>query len=181
MDPLLRTGRAVIWLEWFGSYSRYDGLEQTAGDSDERTIAWRQRIGRWRQEMDAIVEYVEGSTELDNDIAFMGLSFGSSAGAWILTDNDDIDAALFLSGGMAIATPVQLTAARRIDTPMLMLNAQFDHLVSPHQSARFYEQIGTPEAHKRLVVYETGHWPLPRHQMAREKVDWLDRYLGPVE
>ena len=180
MDPLLRTGRAVIWLEWFGSYSRYDGLEQ-ASNSDERTIAWRQRIGRWRQEMDAIVEYVEGSTELDNDIAFMGLSFGSSAGAWILTDNDDIDAALFLSGGMAIATPVQLTAARRIDTPMLMLNAQFDHLVSPHQSARFYEQIGTPEAHKRLVVYETGHWPLPRHQMAREMVDWLDRYLGPVE
>jgi eukaryotic-like serine/threonine-protein kinase len=181
MDPLLRTGRAVIWLEWFGSYSRYDGLEQTARNSEERTIAWQQRIGRWRQEFDAIVEYVETSTDLDNDIAFMGLSFGASAGAWILTGNEDIDVALMLSGGMGISTPIQLTAARSIDTPMLMLNARFDHLVSPQQSARFFEQIGTADDDKRLVVYETGHWPLPRHQMAREMVDWLDRYLGPVE
>ena len=43
------------------------------------------------------------------------------------------------------------------------------------------ELIGTPEADKRHVVYEAGHLPLPRGDMIKETLAWLDRYQEKVE
>ncbi len=42
-----------------------------------------------------------------------------------------------------------------------------------------YNMPGTPPQQKRHVVYETGHF-VPRVQLIKEVLDWLDRYLGPV-
>ena len=42
-----------------------------------------------------------------------------------------------------------------------------------------FELLGTPEEHKRLIVYETDHW-IDRREVAKETLSWLDRYLGPV-
>ena len=39
---------------------------------------------------------------------------------------------------------------------------------------------GTPAEHKRRVVYDTGH-DIPRTEMIKETLNWLDRYLGPVK
>ena len=36
--------------------------------------------------------------------------------------------------------------------------------------------VGTAEEDKRLVFYDSGHWPLPRNQMIKETLSWLDRY-----
>jgi hypothetical protein len=44
----------------------------------------------------------------------------------------------------------------------------------------FFLRLGTPEKNKRHVIYESGH-DLPRKEMIRETLDWLDRYLGPVK
>jgi hypothetical protein len=37
-----------------------------------------------------------------------------------------------------------------------------------------------PKGNKRRVVYDTGH-DIPRNEMIKETLDWLDRYLGPVK
>ena len=42
-----------------------------------------------------------------------------------------------------------------------------------------YRLLGTPKDQKRHVVYETGH-DIPRAGTIKETLDWLDRYLGPV-
>jgi len=39
---------------------------------------------------------------------------------------------------------------------------------------------GTPSHHKKLLLYETDHIP-PRDEFIKETLDWLDRYLGPVQ
>jgi hypothetical protein len=39
--------------------------------------------------------------------------------------------------------------------------------------------LGTPPEHKRRVVYDTGH-DIPRVEVIKETLNWLDRYLGPV-
>jgi len=39
---------------------------------------------------------------------------------------------------------------------------------------------GAPDVHKRLVILEGGHIP-SNNNIIREVLDWLDRYLGPVE
>jgi cephalosporin-C deacetylase-like acetyl esterase len=42
-----------------------------------------------------------------------------------------------------------------------------------------FELLGTPDEHKRLILYETDHIP-PRVEYIKETLAWLDKYLGPV-
>jgi hypothetical protein len=42
-----------------------------------------------------------------------------------------------------------------------------------------FRLLGTPKEHKRRVLYETGH-NIPRTELIKETLDWLDHYLGPV-
>ena len=66
--------------------------------------------------------------------------------------------------------------------PVLMLNGRYDYLF-PLDSSQIpmFKLLGAPDADKRHVIYEAGHFPLPRGAMIRETLDWLDRYMGPVE
>jgi hypothetical protein len=41
--------------------------------------------------------------------------------------------------------------------------------------------LSTPAEHKRHVVYDAGHLSWPRGEFVRENLDWLDKYLGPVD
>jgi hypothetical protein len=38
--------------------------------------------------------------------------------------------------------------------------------------------LGTPDADTRHVIFEAGHLPLPRAEVVRETLAWLDRYQG---
>jgi hypothetical protein len=42
-----------------------------------------------------------------------------------------------------------------------------------------FELIGTPEEDKKWVVFPGSH-SVPKEDLVRETLDWLDRYLGPV-
>ena len=42
-----------------------------------------------------------------------------------------------------------------------------------------FELLGTPPADKKRLVFPGGH-SVPRTEMIKESLDWLDRYLGPV-
>ena len=69
----------------------------------------------------------------------------------------------------------------RITMPVLMLNGEFDYLfsVETYQKPPF-ERLGAPVEDKRYRTFDAGHVPLPRNQVLRETLDWLDKYLGPV-
>ena len=43
-----------------------------------------------------------------------------------------------------------------------------------------FRWLGTPANDKRLLQFETGHM-MPVEDIIREALNWLDRYLGPVE
>jgi hypothetical protein len=43
-----------------------------------------------------------------------------------------------------------------------------------------FHLLGAPEKDKRHIVCDSGHI-VPRLDMIKETLDWLDRYLGPVE
>jgi hypothetical protein len=42
-----------------------------------------------------------------------------------------------------------------------------------------FRSLGTPAKDKRTAVFDAGHI-VPRNEMIKETLDWLDRYLGPV-
>ena len=70
--------------------------------------------------------------------------------------------------------------APRVKTPVLMLNGRYDFIYPPDSSQEpFSRLLGTPKANKRRVVFDCSH-EVPRAEMIKESLTWLDRYLGPV-
>ena len=62
-----------------------------------------------------------------------------------------------------------------------MLNGRYDMNFPLEIAVKpFFNLLGTPEKDKQLIVYETGHY-VPRTEMIKESLNWLDRYLGPVK
>jgi len=43
-----------------------------------------------------------------------------------------------------------------------------------------FDLLGTPVEHKKRLVYTRGH-NVPKVELIRESLAWLDRYLGQVE
>ena len=74
----------------------------------------------------------------------------------------------------------QVNFAPRVNAPVLMLNGRFDFIWPPSISREpMFRVLGTPKEHQRRVVYDTGH-DIPRTEMIKESLNYLDRYLGPV-
>jgi hypothetical protein len=62
-----------------------------------------------------------------------------------------------------------------------MLNGRFDFFYPVETSQEpMFRLLGTPKQDKRRVVYETGH-NIPRNELIKETLDWLDHYQGPVK
>ena len=93
--------------------------------------------------------------------------------------------AVLLYGGLPfdnLAPEIEPTNfAPRVTMPVLMLNGKYDWFmtVDAHQKP-LYELLGTRPEDKRYYALEAGHAPLPRAEVVRLVLDWLDRYLGPV-
>src|SRR5260370_32588977 len=55
-------------------------------------------------------------------------------------------------------------------------------VAAPVETAQrpMFRWLGTRSADKRQVIYDGGHF-VPRAQLIKETLDWLDRYLGPLQ
>jgi hypothetical protein len=63
-----------------------------------------------------------------------------------------------------------------------MLNERYDTYFPVEASQRpMFNLLGTPRADKRQVFYDAGHASAPHRDVVRETLDWLDKYLGPVQ
>jgi len=94
--------------------------------------------------------------------------------------------ALLFEGGLAMsrlppeADPFNFLPRVRI--PVLMLNGKYDYTFPLETSQEpYYRWLGTPEADKRHVVYDSAHdVMIHRAKVVSEVLTWLDKYLGPV-
>jgi pimeloyl-ACP methyl ester carboxylesterase len=62
--------------------------------------------------------------------------------------------------------------------PVLMLNGRYDHIFPLETSQKpLFALLGTPPADKRHVIYDAGHFPLPRNEWIPEALAWLEKYV----
>jgi homoserine acetyltransferase len=68
----------------------------------------------------------------------------------------------------------------RVKQPVLILNGHYDFFF-PVESTQepFYRLLGSRKDQKKRLLYETGH-NIPRNELIKETLNWLDQYLGPV-
>jgi hypothetical protein len=74
----------------------------------------------------------------------------------------------------------QINFIPRMKQPVAELNARYDHFFPVETSQLpMLRLIGTPQADKKYILYESGH-AVPRVEVMRQSLDWLDHYVGPV-
>jgi eukaryotic-like serine/threonine-protein kinase len=182
LDFIIQSGRAVAFPVLWSTFERGGGTFTTTLDASN---AYRDAVIRWTRDVMRTVDYLTTRDDLDaSRLVYYGFSWGGRAAPIVLTMEPRLKAAvLYVAGiGPARAQPEadELTYLRNVSVPVLMLNGRLDDVFPLETSAKpMFDLLGTPAEHKRHVISEGGHF-VPRPQLIRELLDWLDRYLGPV-
>jgi dienelactone hydrolase len=183
LSYLVVDGRAVLYPVYKGTFERKDKdllLIHDRGGSHAHRDFMIEVVKDFRRSVD----YLETRPDIDaQKLAYVGMSWGGRIAPLILAVEDRIKvAALILGGTRALGLPEinEVNYIPRVKIPVLMLNGRYD-LIFPYEVEvkPMYDLLGTPEEDKKQIVFETGHF-VPRLEMARDIMSWLDRYLGPV-
>ena len=182
-DFFIKNGRAVIWPIYKSTYERGDDLKS---HRVAETILYRDHVLMWAKDMRRAIDYLGTRSDIDTTrLAYYGISWGGYLGGLLPAVEPRFKASvLFVAGlemerGRPEVEPINFLP--RITIPTIMLNAKYDQIFPTETSQKpFFQLLGSPPDRKRYVVYEGGHI-LPRAQLIRESLDWLDKYLGPVK
>jgi formylglycine-generating enzyme required for sulfatase activity/dienelactone hydrolase len=176
VDSLLRSGRAVLYPVYKGTYERRITNSGSNGTRD-MTIQQAKEFGR-------SIDYLETRHDIDHErLAFCGMSRGASEAPMMLAFEPRIRTAVLIAGGFPVVRrPPEvdpLNFAPHVKIPILMINGRTD-FTFPYESSQLpmFRFFGTPQSDKRHVVFEAGHVP-PTILALKEILNWLDRYLGP--
>jgi dienelactone hydrolase len=182
IDFILAGGRAVIVPIYKSTYERQDSLKT---DYSDESNFYRDHVVMWSKDMRRAIDYLATRPDIDTTrIAYMGFSWGGYLGGLMPATEPRIKAAILYVAGLEMerakpeADPINFLP--RITIPVIMLNGKHDYFFPVETSQEpMFRMLGTPPEHKKWVVYEGGHF-VPRTQLIKESLDWLDKYLGPV-
>jgi dienelactone hydrolase len=177
VDFIIRSGRALLYPVYKGTYERATFEQIGPSAARELRIAWSRDLGR-------SMDYLQTRSDIDPArIAFYGMSEGGAAGVILTALEPRLKAAVLQ--GTGIGEPVApeidtLNYAPRVRMPTLMLNGRYDYDTPFEASQRpLFLLLGSRPEDKRHAVLELGH-ALVIDAVSREMLPWLDRYLGPV-
>jgi dienelactone hydrolase len=184
-DFLLRSGRAVAYPMYLGTFERGTGLRS---DIQDQSNNWRDHMLAWSQDLRRTIDYLATREDVDMErLGYLGISWGGAVAPVMLATEDRIRAAVIIVGGLLMqetqpmADPFHFLP--RVRQPTVMVNARYDSFYPLETSGRpFFDYLGAPDDQKRFVVIDANHGVLSyaRNQVVGEALSWLDEYLGPV-
>jgi serine/threonine protein kinase/formylglycine-generating enzyme required for sulfatase activity len=175
---IIASGRAFFYPVYKGTYERAAPERPGAHAQRDLLIAWARDLGR-------AIDYLESRADIDTTrLAFYGVSAGADAGVVLTALESRVKVSILQGAGLGLDDIPELDTANyapRIRMPTLLLNGRYDFEI-PFTAAQqpLYDLLGVAPEHKRHVVFETGH-ALPLDAVSGEVLQWLDRYLGPVD
>lgn len=183
LDWLVRSGRVLVAPTFQGSYARFKSPYDVR-DSLRTRREWVDR--RW--DLGRTLDYLEQREDIDaSKVGYLGFSAGGVLALPLLALEPRLEAAVLLGGGLPFddAAPPETEPVNfvpRITLPVLMVNGRYDTLVPVDVAQKpLFDLLRTPAADKRYYALEGGHLSVPRPEVARLALDFLDCYLGPVE
>lgn len=176
LDFLIKSGKTLVWPAWKGSLNRMPAIRS----SGDRMRDFRNLYIAWVSDTDKTIDYLETRNDIDTDnIFYLGMSYGALFNTHTLLFENRYKGAILYVGGVFPTFPPLVDGINhmpRIDIPFLMLNGEQDYLVPKAAAMFFYQSTGTQEKDKKIVFYDSGHWPLPRNQMIKETLDFIKEY-----
>ena len=180
---VMKSGRALILPIFKGTHDRHDDLKS---DLPDETAFYRDHFIIWGKEVQRTIDYLETRSDIQADkIGYLGWSWGGYMGGVMPAIEKRIKASVLNVGGMVMNKSLpeadQLNYLPRVTQPTLMLNGKHDMFFPSETSQKpMFEFLGTPDAHKKRIVYEAGHL-VPRVDFMKESLAWYDKYLGKVD
>jgi dienelactone hydrolase len=182
IDFIVQSGRAAVFPIYKGTYERGDAL---SSDIQDTTSSYRDHVIMWVKDLTRSIDYLETREDINTaELGYYGSSWGAFVAPIMLALEKRLRVGVLRGGGFGLRRSLPeadpFNYAPRVNVPILMLNGRYDYYlpVETSQSA-MYRMFATREPDKRHVLYETGHF-VPRVKRITETLDWLDRYLGPV-
>jgi serine/threonine protein kinase/dienelactone hydrolase len=182
LDAILKSGRAVLFPVYKSTYERGDGLES---DTESTSSTWRDHVLMWEKDASRALDYADTRPELDHEkIAYYGYSWGAVLGGLIPAVETRIKVNILALGGLDFQESLPevhiVNFLPRVKQPSLMLNGRYDFFfpVDSNQEP-FFRLLGSRKDQKKHLIYDTGH-TIPRNELIKETLNWLDQYLGTV-
>jgi formylglycine-generating enzyme required for sulfatase activity/dienelactone hydrolase len=179
LDFLIRSGRAVLYPIYQGSYERSLPIPYP-----EALLQRRERSVQWSQDVHRSVDYLATRRDLVLDgLTYMGFSLGARISSIMISLEPRFKAAILLDGGLGFHAELPesdpINFVPRIQIPTLMVNGRSD-FTFPVETAQLplFRMLGTPEKDKRYVLVDAAHGVLfnRRNEVVREVLAWLERY-----
>jgi len=178
---ILKSGRAVLYPVYKGTYERNDAM---LTNRPNMSLSYRDHVIWWSKDLGRSIDYLELRDDIDSKkLGYYGFSWGAIMGAVFPAVEHRLKACVLVGGGFyferCLPEVDQINFAPHVKTPVLMLNGRYDSVLPPDRSQKpMFELLGTDEKDKSHKLFESGH--LPREYVNEETVKWMDRYLGPV-
>ena len=178
---LMRSGRAFLYPVYKSTFERGDAL---TSDLPTMTAAYRDHMVMWSKDVGRSVDYLESRSDIARDkIGFIGLSTGASLAPVFLAVEPRLSLGILYMGCFYLQPSLPesdtVNFAPRVKVPILMLNGRFDYFCPPATSQEpLFKLLGTRAEDKAWRRYDAAH-NIPRNEMMKEVVNWMDRYWGP--
>jgi len=178
IDFVIKSGRAVLYPVYKGTYQRSDSLNTDVQDSSN---FYRDHVVMWAKDLRRGVDYLETRPEVATArLAYYGASWGGAMGGLMPAVEPRIRvSALYVAGlDFERARPEvePINFIPRIQIPTLMINGRYDFFF-PLETSQIpmFRLLGTPADQKRHVVEDGSHF-VPRTRLIQEILTWLDKY-----
>jgi dienelactone hydrolase len=181
-DFILKGGRAVMYPVYKGTFERIN---------DKTPISWQGHqyadwLNKWVKDFKRSVDYLQTRPDINAEkLGYYGHSWGARLGAIIPSVEDRLKVSVLIVGGLSqndrIPETEELNYLPYVKIPVLMLNGKYD-MAFPYETAvkPFFELLGTPSKDKYIRIYDTDHY-VPKNEMIKEVLSFLDHYLGPIK
>ena len=178
IDFVIRSGRAILYPVYKGTYQRSDSLNT---DVQDTTNFYRDHVVMWAKDLRRGIDYLETRPEVSTaQLGYYGVSWGGAMGGLMPAVEPRIKvSALYVAGlDFEQARPEvdPINFIPRIRIPTLMINGKYDFFF-PLETSQIpmFRRLGTPPDQKRHVVEEGSHF-VPRTRLIEEILNWLDKY-----
>jgi len=178
IDFIIKSGRAVLYPVYKGTYQRSDSLFTDVQDSSS---FYRDHVIMWAKDLSRGVDYLETRPEISTgQLVYYGVSWGGAMGAIMPAVEPRIKASVLYVAGLDFerarpeVDPVNFLP--RVKVPSLMLNGKYDFFFPAETSQRpMFRLLGTPPDQKRYVLEQGSHF-VARTRLIQEVLAWLDKY-----
>ena len=174
LSPLVKNGRAVIYPVYKSTFEIQDPSVTPIHYAEPTPVRqYTEYVIHVIKDFMVCVDYLETRSDIIDAkrLVYLGFSWGGYLGPIALAvDGRPITGILLVGGRWGESRP-EVDVANywpRVRVPTLMLNGKhdttfdFDTVVKP-----MFDLLGTPAAHKRLIVYDTAHF-VPRNEYIKE-------------